>query len=427
MHDRLRPVFKRVAFLCLGGIALAHLPVGAQSVVGDGTVSAMPRTVTGSATAFTRFMAGVQDIGRTSISVASDGTLLTASKGTLPNGTVVNVAGQMAKADVAKGIGRAMLAVGRLSWPIALLELATHLDFSVNPTTGDLTKSGGETFTVLLAGVGPLPGSSKLAACANVATYQDSIAVGGAHYEMNPASDATTCYINYKPSSDPGTWTFTAYSYSGATGGAPIVATTQELADAIASESGWPSSAPLAKAAVEAIKLGQPIPITPTTVTGPASTVGTPKVTNHPDGKVTTTTVTNNYSYVGPVVNNTTTTVNATYNPATDTTETTTTEEAAPEPQKDPCAENPDSAGCAKLDIPEGEVPKKTVEVAFAPDDLGWGAGQCPPPFVFTTMLGTNEIDLAPYCDIVTSVVKPVVLLICAFMAFMIAAPRSGS
>ena len=105
----------------------------------------------------------------------------------------------------------------------------------------------------------------------------------------------------------------------------------------------------------------------------------------------------------------------------------TTSEPKAPERVDDPCLTNPTRVGCAVLDVPDGDIPKKTVNVDFTPEDLGLGDGSCPAPIGFDVATGHYELNLASWCDAVTTWVRPLVVSIATLMAFMIAWPRSES
>lgn len=86
--------------------------------------------------------------------------------------------------------------------------------------------------------------------------------------------------------------------------------TEQAFVDAIATKSGWPSSSHVSKAVAQATSLS-PAPSFPATpqVTGPASSPGTVKSKQNPDGSSEVKTTTHNHTYQGNTINTTTTTV----------------------------------------------------------------------------------------------------------------------
>lgn len=77
---------------------------------------------------------------------------------------------------------------------------------------------------------------------------------------------------------------------------------------------------------------------------------------------------------------------------------------------------------CADMDTPDTEVPKTNKDVSYTQEDLGLGGGVCPPPYTWTDHAGSHSIDLAPYCDKLSTVVRPLVLLFGALAAFFIVA-----
>lgn len=77
-------------------------------------------------------------------------------------------------------------------------------------------------------------------------------------------------------------------------------ATLQDLADAIAAKSGWPSSSAITRVLPEAIAAGEPLPLpSPYQITGPSEVLLPPSITSWPDGSTVTDTRKKNLSY-GP-------------------------------------------------------------------------------------------------------------------------------
>lgn len=165
------------------------------------------------------------------------------------------------------------------------------------------------------------------------------------------------------------------------------------------------------------------------TVTGPSSIEGPTKETANPDGSKTVEKTTYNFNTSGNTItnttNNTTTTIFNTDNSVRSTTNTTnapTDEEQIP---KD-CDKDSSTVGCSKTDVPEDKIPKAEKSVTYAPENLGFGSGQCPAPIGWSDSLGSHQIDLASYCNMLTTWVKPVVIALALMLAFFIVAPIKG-
>lgn len=206
------------------------------------------------------------------------------------------------------------------------------------------------------------------------------------------------------------------------------VITEAEIAALITAESGWPDPEDLARALAKAQTdpevAADPLIDTPVVpdLTGPATTDGETKVQQNPDGTTTTITTTYNFNYNGDTVTTTTTTITNHYDPQTNTTTTTTTETTAPpvEQPVDECEEFPDRVSCMDVGDIDDEVPTDTVNVSYTPEELGLGSGSCPAGPSWTDSLGSHSINLQPYCDAVTTWVRPVMLAFFAFGALMI-------
>ncbi len=201
----------------------------------------------------------------------------------------------------------------------------------------------------------------------------------------------------------------------------------QALEDAIATKSGWPASSNLAKAVNQSLTLtGEKLAVDGLAVTGPATSPGATSTTQNADGTTTTRTTTHNHTYQGDTITTVNNTVITNYNPSTNSSTTTTASETpAPEEQTtDPCQVNPDTVGCAKLDSPTAEVPESEFTISYTPDNLGFGAGACPAPVTWTDSLGTHTIPFTSVCDILTDVIRPLVLLMAALAGIFIVLPR---
>jgi hypothetical protein len=204
-----------------------------------------------------------------------------------------------------------------------------------------------------------------------------------------------------------------------------LPSTVQELTDEIANKSGWPSTSNISRALVEATTLtGEKLQPQTVTVTGPATSTGTTQTTTSPTEQTTKSTV-HNHTYNGDTI--TTTTVQTTnitnISTGATTTETQTTQDVKPEEVPDMCKANPDIVGCQKTDVPTTEVPKTTKTITWAEENLGLGNGACPAPYTFNTSNGNYSLDLAQYCDVLSTYVRPVVLAMALLAAFFIVAP----
>jgi hypothetical protein len=208
-----------------------------------------------------------------------------------------------------------------------------------------------------------------------------------------------------------------------------IPATLDDLANSIASKSGWPSTSKLAPALRDAAQLtGDKIPLESPTVTGPTTSHGPTSTTQNPDGTTTTKTTVHNHNYQGDTITTTNVTTTNNYNPSTNITTTTTTTET-PDPAKTDCEKNPNAVGCKTLDdVPLDKVPTRTETITWAEENLGFGAGSCPAPIPWHTSLVDGQISFQSYCDGLVTYVRPVIILLAFLAAFFIVAPvREGT
>lgn len=222
----------------------------------------------------------------------------------------------------------------------------------------------------------------------------------------------------------------------------------QEIIDKIALDSGWPTSAAIA--AQKAISLGIPIQTDTPTVSGPGNILGekttssepiklnpgtntpsAPGATNtDPGTKTTTKTQSHKAEYSGNSVK-TSTTTNTVTNITNNITNVTTTEISneikEDEEKPDICEKNPDALMCQKIDLdtPEGKIPKTEKRVDFSSDD-SFGGGYCPSN-KYQTIKGQSLliVNWSQNCDAITTWVKPIVIALSIFMAFMIVSGAS--
>ncbi len=143
------------------------------------------------------------------------------------------------------------------------------------------------------------------------------------------------------------------------------------------------------------------------TGTDPATGQTVPTVTS----ATTTTTTTNVYNNTtNSDVSNTTSSVNKVDTP--------------PVEEKDPCKENPDSLGCAKMDTPDGDIPKASKNITYTVQNP-FGGGSCPADKYQTLHTGQTlkVVDWATPCGYIASYVRPVLILLGSWMAMMLLIP----
>ncbi|MDO8447545.1 MAG: virulence factor TspB C-terminal domain-related protein [Rhodoferax sp.] len=176
----------------------------------------------------------------------------------------------------------------------------------------------------------------------------------------------------------------------------------------------------------EILDRGGEIPLPQPTITGPASIDGPESSTVNPDGTRTVTKTTMNFSPSTNTITNTSNVTNTTtYNVdnSVKSTSVTTVTPATDQDKQSECEKNPDSAGCSKLDLDKTEVPKIEKVVTYVEEDLGLGAGSCPSPITFHTSLTDGSISFTPYCNFLTTWVRPILILFAFLTAFFIIAP----
>ena len=179
-------------------------------------------------------------------------------------------------------------------------------------------------------------------------------------------------------------------------------------------------------------------------VTGPAS-VGTPQTTTststktNPDGSTTTTTTTKT---VTPTVTYSGDKATVTEKEKVTTVEKTCTEsgtctETKPNPDEetekpateetDLCKLHPEILACQELDTPEDEIPRSTKELTYTEDTMFSGGGSCPADSYVTLHTGqTLKVwDWQKSCDMITTYLRPLLLVAAAYIAFMMLVPQS--
>ncbi len=99
------------------------------------------------------------------------------------------------------------------------------------------------------------------------------------------------------------------------------------------------------------------------------------------------------------------------------------------EDDRDLCQRNPDILACAKpeLDAPDGEIPKTTKDVSYQPERL-FGGGSCPANKVMS--IHGQQITVWNWdqsCSWITGAMRPIVLVLCGFAAFVIVSAGAKS
>lgn len=296
-------------------------------------------------------------IGGYSVSTASDGTVLLKQpkRMNLPGGRSIplDVTGGVPKSNVAGALGRfARKTLPVLGVGVALYELGQELGFKLDNSSGELVvqkPSPGVVCTT--APCWQYRGnalSSRPWDYNPVSACQLHSSLSGASYVGISGSGASvychnsmTTFLLMSQSAPPQVPTYTP-------------STIQELTDAIAAKSGWPTSSALGRATVDAIKSGESLQVQPQTVTGPATSPGpVVRTVNNTDDTTKTSTTTHHHTYAGPSVTTTTTTTTVTINNITNEVidSSTTTEEPV-------IPEDSEESESAPVDTPLGAVPK---------------------------------------------------------------------
>lgn len=454
-----------VATLALCGLCFGLVP--------HTEVNAAGAPVVAQDSAFARFMSTTVGAGQETISFGSNGTpVLSPSSANLQvNGGVVHASrtgaiklpsgqplpitatAKVGGATMGALIKKALPLVPVLGTGVALYDLAKELGFvpTKNPD-GSVTVQQNDpnvctaapcyNYRAVNSG-NPLRSTPDLA-CKAVTTYYAMAVVSAS------ATSPTVCRIGVMQSGSLTYYNDAIFPYSVAPSPPALLPSSDTaLADAIANKIGWPDSSAVAKALDQAQRVtGDSIPTEGVDVSGPPSVTGPKTVTTQPitNGTRETTKQTNyNCTYLdgatvmdgGTVActeQTTTTDKDTVTDQQTQQTTVTTTQTsqttapadtAAQKPQEvsDPCETNPDRAGCATLDTPEGEIPKVTSTFNYQYEDLNLGNGSCPAPQTVHTSNGDYTIDIGLYCDAISTYVRPVVILFGMLAAFFIAVP----
>lgn len=101
----------------------------------------------------------------------------------------------------------------------------------------------------------------------------------------------------------------------------------------------------------------------------------------------------------------------------------------AEEQEKSLCEKHPDILACSKpeLDVPDGEIPKVTKQITYA-EEGGFGGGSCPSN-VYANLHGkqTMVYEWTRTCSVVSTYIRPIILLLGAMGALFILIPGRDS
>ena len=346
---------------------------------------------------------GAKAAGNTGYAIVN-GSLQGSATGKLPLGSnVIDVTARVIpdKPSVGAAVGKFLFKVSfPLQVGIAAYDLIKELGFdAANDSDGalQLTKpdpsvcSVAPCYQFIGAQIGALTWrTSPEQACRDWAAhyYQTFIRVTG-------SGASFTCTTRH-PSYGEGSFTLSSRSATPVSNPPRLAVTQQELADKIASQSGWPTSTAFSEVVRQAVESGETITAPSPTVTGP-STVQGPKSTATEGGKTVEKQTVYNINYNSNQVSYTTTVTTVTTN--SDGSKTTATETKEQDKEPDECTKNPDTLNCLDLGTPTSDVLKKSthavnvVATAFAS-----GSG-CPAPLSFSVRGLSYSISYQPVCD----------------------------
>lgn len=116
-------------------------------------------------------------------------------------------------------------------------------------------------------------------------------------------------------------------------------------------------------------------------------------------------------------------------NPVTNPTDPTAEDKPTEEKDKDLCEKYPDILACAKpeLDTPDGEIPKSSKTITYQTEDT-FGGGSCPAD-IYANIHGksTKVYEWSRTCNVVTTYLRPIILLLGAMGALFILIPGRDS
>ncbi|MCX7201753.1 MAG: hypothetical protein NTV17_05555, partial [Burkholderiales bacterium] len=303
----------------------------------------------------------------------------------------VTVAGRISNGEAARVIGRFGLRfAGALGVGVALYDLADELGYLTRRDGGALVVESVNldgTFTVFCFGISNTTEGRCVEAYRSVVGSACNFTPLGFNRVLSTVGGGSPYFSEAHMRITGNCFGITQYAARRRISTTPTTspATIQDLEDAIASESGWPSSSAIGRALTDAINSGESVTVTDPVVTGPLTVPMPPVVVTNPDGSVTTTTREKVVTYgPGATVSTSTRETTSTTSPSGQVTPgpvTVTPDEPValvpdpsirpePEPEATPNCGLPDTPACI-LDpsgIPSAEtVPTDTIERAHDP------------------------------------------------------------
>jgi len=306
-------------FLLLLVFALPLL-AGAQAVPATDLLSKVgyPFSSVGNVSTVLAAEVNSANAARFAFSTAANGSVWATGSGVLSSATSspipLSVVSEFPKAQVAAAIGRfASKVVTPLVVGVALYDLYKELGFTPSTSNGSLGVTqfqAGPTSNWHASGLDnynncPRDSAQGYWVCAVTSAY------GTANNASCASTGAATAWCGS---------TYNHQSMTAGTVGTPseVAVPNQTVIDAIAAKSGWPVTSALARTAVDAIRAGEVYSPSPLTVTGPLTSPGPKSVSVDPvTGNTTTVNTTNNYSYAGPVITQTSSTSSSVVNTST--------------------------------------------------------------------------------------------------------------
>jgi hypothetical protein len=352
----------------------------------------------------------------------------------IPGATKAATVAMTGTLDAAKFGGAVLKFASKIVFPLqvgmALFDLANDLGFHTNGQNADGSPKWTQTiqqqqcsancysYGVVYNGVNYGSGFlDRGSACAQTITIPNQVKFsGGVPYGTDPTSSicSYTSYTWYA-----GQWQFNAANDTRSTLSVTAIppynnvttqdATNQDLANKIASESGWPSNfgdapARLARDVMQGQdgltgqKSGagpQDLQLNNPTLSGPSSVPGPSSNSTDSSGKTTTNTTNYTLTYNTNTVNYNTSSVTNTTNPD-GTTQTSTVTQTAATPPPDLCQQHPDSAGCSSTNATDTPLPTvPTLYTQKYPNGLKgvWDAAKAQ---MMATPIGQLSTQLMP-------------------------------
>jgi hypothetical protein len=433
------------AAVCLLFVSAAY----AQTVpAADTTARAFGWTVSGNTVRAPLVNLDGPFVPKYQIEVQSAGSLKATAAGVMPvaggvGSVPVSVAGTISKASSGALVGRALLkSLPVLGTGIALWDLANELDFRLlNPGGGVPTVEKKDPAVCSVApcyqyrvsggDYGQTYQTSQAAALSNYCTVR----TGPFNSVWMPLNTYGACYVagadlNF-PCPQYGTCSagsFPGYGSQTVSPSSPsyLASSAGELEAAIAAKASWAGSSALGRAAVQAVKLNDAVPITSPVVTGPGTTPGGTTVTTDAAANTTTTsTTTNNHTYAGDTMTTTNTTTNVTVDNTTSNVINTTTISSTPvtpEAAKTDCEKNPSALGCINTGEVDNTVKLPTLDSGFSSISAVAFADSstCPSPVSFSVIGQSYAISYQPMCDAGLSYIRPIILLLASVAAVFV-------